>query len=149
MQRCSRLAATNQLRAHIPEQIQRMLKDPKSERFVKNFVGQWLQNRDTQTVSIQPWLSWGSAKERKGKSSSARSCVKRCAKETDLLFQHLLRENLPAEILSGNSFENQTSASFYGVPGVKGQPLRKVDLPKETHRQGILSHGSFLWSPFN
>lgn len=140
------LAASNQLRAHLPEQIQRMLNDPKSNRFVKNFVGQWLQNRDTETVPIQPRAVLGLAKgddEEKIFNLRLRQAMRQ---ETDLLFQHVLRENLPAvELLSAKySFLNEALAKFYGVPDVKGQAMRRVELPEESHRQGILSHGSFL-----
>ena len=47
-----RLAGGKQLRKNLPEQTKRILADRKSEAFVRNFVGQWLQTRDIETVSI-------------------------------------------------------------------------------------------------
>ena len=47
-----RLAGEKKLRANLDAQLKRMLADPKSEAFVRNFVGQWLQTRDIETVSI-------------------------------------------------------------------------------------------------
>src|ERR1043165_4097118 len=47
-----RLARQARLRANLPEQTKRMLADKKSEAFVRNFVGQWLQTRDIETVTI-------------------------------------------------------------------------------------------------
>jgi hypothetical protein len=47
-----RLADAGQLRADLPAQIQRMLKDWRSYAFVQNFAGQWLLSRDIETVQI-------------------------------------------------------------------------------------------------
>ena len=47
-----RLAETGELRANLPEQVSRMLSDSKSDQFVENFVGQWLQVRDIVNVEI-------------------------------------------------------------------------------------------------
>ena len=47
-----RLAGTHQLRANLPAQVGRMLADPRSNEFVRHFVGQWLQARDVDTVLI-------------------------------------------------------------------------------------------------
>ncbi|HEX4148811.1 MAG TPA: DUF1587 domain-containing protein, partial [Pirellulales bacterium] len=46
-----RVAGERQLRPQLKGQIQRMLQDPKSNRFVENFVGQWLQTRDVETIN--------------------------------------------------------------------------------------------------
>lgn len=140
------LAAAGELRQQLPVQVQRMLKDPRSARFVKNFVGQWLQSRDAETVPTQPRVILGIHKgdeEDKIFNHRVREAMR---SETELLFQHLLRENLPAEeLLSAKySFLNQALAAFYGIRGVKGSEMRKVELPEDAHRQGLLSHGSFL-----
>jgi hypothetical protein len=45
-------AAQKTLRRNFAAQTKRMLDDPKSEAFVRNFVGQWLQTRDIETVQI-------------------------------------------------------------------------------------------------
>src|SRR5256885_17263779 len=47
-----RLAGARQLRKNFAEQTRRMLADRKSEAFVRNFTGQWLQARDVETVPI-------------------------------------------------------------------------------------------------
>ncbi|HTI69561.1 MAG TPA: DUF1592 domain-containing protein [Candidatus Limnocylindria bacterium] len=47
-----RLAGESKLRANLAEQSQRLLADPKSAGFIKNFSGQWLQTRDVDTVQI-------------------------------------------------------------------------------------------------
>ena len=47
-----RLAAEKKLRVNLAAQAKRLLADKKSEAFVCNFVGQWLQTRDIETVQI-------------------------------------------------------------------------------------------------
>ena len=50
-----RLASEGQLRANLLAQMDRMLADPKSQEFVRNFTGQWLQARDIDNVQINPF----------------------------------------------------------------------------------------------
>ncbi len=49
-----RLAETGKLRKHLTAQVDRMLKDKRSDAFVKNFVGQWLRARDIESIPIEP-----------------------------------------------------------------------------------------------
>jgi hypothetical protein len=49
------LAREGRLRANLPAQLNRMLADPKSEEFIRNFTGQWLQARDISNVQINPF----------------------------------------------------------------------------------------------
>ncbi len=47
-----KLAGEGKLRANLRAQVDRMLKDDKSKRMITNFVGQWLQARDVETLSF-------------------------------------------------------------------------------------------------
>ncbi|HVT73330.1 MAG TPA: DUF1592 domain-containing protein [Lacunisphaera sp.] len=47
-----RLAGAHRLRAGLPAQIDRMLRDRKAHEFVRNFTGQWLEARDIGNVQI-------------------------------------------------------------------------------------------------
>jgi hypothetical protein len=47
-----RLARANQLRQNFHAQVTRMLADARSEEFIRNFVGQWLQARDIESVQV-------------------------------------------------------------------------------------------------
>lgn len=49
-----RLAEAGKLRKHLTAQVDRMLKDQRSDAFVKNFVGQWLRARDIESIPIEP-----------------------------------------------------------------------------------------------
>ena len=46
------LAEDNELRSHLKGQIERMLDDDKSQRFIRNFVGQWLRVRDVEGTFV-------------------------------------------------------------------------------------------------
>ncbi len=46
------LAERGELRKNLPAQIERMLKDERSNQLVSNFAGQWLQTRDVESVTI-------------------------------------------------------------------------------------------------
>ncbi|MEM9366056.1 MAG: DUF1592 domain-containing protein [Planctomycetota bacterium] len=57
------LARDGQLRANLPREISRMLADERSSAFIDNFVGQWLQTRDVETVSIDALAALGLREE--------------------------------------------------------------------------------------
>jgi hypothetical protein len=63
-----------------------------------------------------------------------------------MLFAHLLRGNQPAtELVVGRqTFLNGPLARFYGVPDVEGPEMRLVALADDSHRGGLLTHGSLL-----
>ncbi|MEI6873158.1 MAG: DUF1592 domain-containing protein, partial [Verrucomicrobiota bacterium] len=141
-----RLAAKGQLRSELGAQVKRMLADSKSSRFTRNFVGQWLQMRDSETVPIQANVILGvRSNEQAGKlfPHRLRSDMRT---ETEMLFSHILSQRLPAEELltARYTFVSRALGEFYGLSMGKGANFQKVALPEESHRQGILGHGSFL-----
>lgn len=130
------LAFRNQLRANLPAQVLRMLKDPKARALPENFGGQWLELRSLNVAAPN--------KERFPEYSPAlRDAMKR---ETEELFWHIIQQNRPVtEFLSADySFLNETLAKFYGIGGVSGPDFRQVKLPAESNRRGILTHASVL-----
>jgi hypothetical protein len=140
------LAGRGELRKQLQPQVERLLQDWRSARFVRNFVGQWLQSRDVEAVPIQARVVLGLHKKDDGEkifSSKLRAAMR---EETERLFQHVLRNRLPAEELftANYAFLNQTLAAFYGIRGVKGDDLKRVDFPEGTPRRGLLGQGTFL-----
>lgn len=139
------LAEAGKLRSQLRAQVDRMLKDPKADRFGADFTGQWLQARDMEGVHV-------SARDilRTSRQSADRvfNFGTRIAmrEETERLFMHVLRENRPSgELISANyTFLNERLAEFYGIKGVKGEEFRKVDLGDDGRRGGILTQGTFL-----
>ncbi len=57
------LAQKGELRKNLLRQVQRMVKDKRSEQFVESFAGQWLRARDVEHVSIDPIAAFGHQKE--------------------------------------------------------------------------------------
>ncbi|MGB7326060.1 MAG: DUF1588 domain-containing protein, partial [Rubripirellula sp.] len=139
-----RLAGKGVLRQELSDQIKRMVGDEWRMRTgVSNFVGQWLKTRDVTSVSIDVRRVLAYRGDEKDFPWQVRDSMK---KETETLFRYLIEENRPIEeLLNANySFLNEPLAKFYGIDGVKGDQMRKVDLPADSHRKGILTHGSML-----
>ncbi|MCW1885063.1 DUF1592 domain-containing protein [Luteolibacter flavescens] len=140
------LAFNNKLRANLHAQIDRMLLDPRSERLTHNFIGQWLQARDVESVpvSAKDILGLGSNRE------AARAFDVRLRSdmrtETEMLFDFILRKDRPAEelISARYSFLNERLAGFYGIKGVEGEDFQPVDLTEHPERGGLLTQGSVL-----
>ncbi len=129
------LAKQGKLREALDAQVQRMLEDGKSNRFVENFVGQWLQTRDVMALHRSEKLQQ--------KIQQARYSM---PYETEALFRHILRGNRPAiELINADySFLNEALAKFYGIADVKGEELRWVQFAPGSVRGGILTHASVL-----
>jgi len=140
------LARDGKLRTNLRPQVDRMLKDDKGKRFVRNFAGQWLQTRDVETVSIDAQRILRIRRNEDADKIFNGRIRRAMRQETEMLFGHLVRENRPlTELLSSDyTFLNEPLANFYDIPGVKGQEMRKVTLAKDSHRGSILTHGSLL-----
>ncbi|HYE31964.1 MAG TPA: DUF1592 domain-containing protein [Methylomirabilota bacterium] len=129
------LAKQGQLRNNIRAQVTRMLNDPKSERFFEDFPGQWLRTRNVLMTSITTRFD--------GPLNPVRGSMKR---ETEMLFEYIARNDrdLVELITADYTFLDKKLADFYGIKGVPEPGFHKVQLTPESHRGGILTHGSFL-----
>src|SRR4029077_13930857 len=121
--------------AVLEAQTRRMLKDAKAFALVENFGGQWLQTRalESHTPDRIKYSEF---------TDYTRMSMKR---ETDLFFEHILREDrsILDFIDADFTFVNQRLADFYKIPDVKGHEFRKVDL-KGTKRGGVWTQASVL-----
>ncbi len=140
------LARAANLRAQLPQQVERMVKDRRSDAFVRNFVGQWLQTRDVEALPFDVRKLLGVADRHVGERIFSADVRRAMREETELLFSHVLREGLPATdlLLARRTFLNEPLAKFYGIPDVAGREMRLVDLPDDLPRGGLLTQGSFL-----
>ena len=117
-------------------QVRRMLADPRAETLTTNFASQWLLIRNLATV--RPGenfaLNW---------DETLRRSMQR---ETELFVDSIVRENRPAiEMLTADyTFLNERLARHYGIVGVQGSHFRRVALPADSPRRGLLGHGSIL-----
>jgi hypothetical protein len=66
--------------------------------------------------------------------------------ESRLFFRELLSRDLPARLLitSDFTFLNERLALHYGIPGVHGIAMRRVKLPPESPRGGLMTQASIL-----
>lgn len=134
------LASDGQLRSRLPEQVTRMLDDPKSNRFVRHFVRRWL---DLDNIQVMPPSEDFLTYYRDNLETAMQA-------ETETFFRHVLDKNLPPrEFLSADySFLNRELALHYGVEGVDGNELRRVSLGGSV-RGGLLTQGAFLTASAN
>lgn len=140
------LAYNKSLRNNLRAQVNRMLADPRSKRFVENFVGQWLQTRDVTTTPLAPHVILGVDDRRDAAELFDVRLLDDMSKETELFFDHVLRNNRPVEelISARYTFLNERLANFYGISGVEGEKFVPVNLEKHPERGGVLTHGSYL-----
>ncbi len=136
-------AAAGTLRENLSSEIDRMLMDTRSNRFVTNFIGQWLQARDVTTLGIRAEIVLGMRTSSAVKIFSSR-LRQDMQSETETLFRYILDNKRPAvELINANySFLNKRLADFYQIEGVEGELLQKMELPAP--RGGILTQGTFL-----
>ncbi|MDF2376149.1 MAG: DUF1592 domain-containing protein [Verrucomicrobiales bacterium] len=140
-----RLAGEGRLRVELRNQVDRMLKDEKSFRFVANFVGQWLMARDVETVHIDERRVLNIKDLGEARRTFSGRLRQAMRKESENFFDYILKNNKPAtDLLTANyTFLDETLAEWYGIEGVKGSHMRLVDLPKDSKRGGLLSQGTF------
>ena len=122
----------------LQQQIRRLLNDPRSQAFVKNFGGQWLHLRNLETSTPDPEIF-------PGFDENLRVAFSR---ETELFFESILRENRSVtDLLDADyTYLNQRLAEHYGIRGVYGPQFRRVALTAEQRatRGGLLGQGSIL-----
>jgi hypothetical protein len=119
-------------------QTERMLADPRARRFVDAFLDYWLDLRKVNNVSPDETLYPDYYLDD--------FLVESAADETRVFFTELVRSNLPARDLVDSDFVtvNERLAALYGLPGVKGAAIRRVALPKDSPRGGLLTQASVL-----
>ena len=132
------LAAKGTLREPkiLREQTERLLKDAKSQRFIEDFLGQWLKLRAIAAndpdkklyPEFNPYLQDS------------------MVAETRAYFRELLEKNLGASHLVKSDFAmlNEKLAVHYGIKGVSGPAIRRVKLPTGSPRGGFLTQAAIL-----
>ncbi len=183
-----RLAGERRLRATLPAQIERMMRDARANELVKNFAGQWLQARDIATVVLDENAIYQREHPPSAASLKARDTFRRVLaipeaqrtpadvaaleearkargtrgrtmappltgslrqamqEETELFFGYILKNDRPlTELLDADyTFLNEELAKHYAVDGVTGRAMRKVTLPPDSPRGGVLTQGTVL-----
>jgi hypothetical protein len=182
------LAAGGKLRENLSAQLARMLADPRADALEKNFVGQWLQARDIETVPIEapsvlareqkPDPAQEAERQRfrelrdkpdgtltpaeKAELAKLRAAFRArrqptdadltddlrhaMRQETESVFACILREDRSLlELLDSDyTFLNEPLARHYGITNVVGPEMRRVTLPPDSPRGGVLTEGTVL-----
>ena len=134
------LKLANDGKLHQPDvlcqQMDRMIDVSKFSAFVENFAGQWLYLRNLE--SFVP-----DARAYPNFDDNLRQAFKR---ETEEFVGSVIRERLPVQTLidANFTFLNERLAKHYDIPGIFGSQFRKIQLPTDSQRGGLLRHGSIL-----
>ena len=130
--RAGRLSAPEALAA----QVDRMLDDSRSTRFVRDFAGQAFRLYELRATSPDAGL-YPEYDDRLGQAM---------AQETELFLAELIAEDRGVDHLidADFTFVNRRLAQHYGLPGVAGQQMRRVTLPADSPRGGLLTQASVL-----
>jgi uncharacterized protein DUF1592/uncharacterized protein DUF1588/uncharacterized protein DUF1595/uncharacterized protein DUF1585/uncharacterized protein DUF1587/cbb3-type cytochrome c oxidase subunit III len=116
--------------------VRRMLADPRSEALVTSFAAQWLHLRNLTASNPDPRLF-------PDFDDNLRRAFRR---ETELFFDSVKREdrNVLDLLRADYTFVNERLAKHYGIPNVYGGHFRRVTLPTDSPRRGLLGHASIL-----
>ena len=119
----------------LARQTRRMLADRRAARWMSDFLGQWLQVRNLQTMVPDPLRF-------PGYDSTLRDAL---IKETELFFESQVREDRGVlDLLRADyTFLNARLAEHYGIPGVYGSHFRRMPVV-DPARGGLLGQGSVL-----
>ncbi len=119
-------------------QVDRMLNDAKSQRFVNAFLDYWLDLRKVNITSPDELLYADYYLDD--------HLVESATLETRQFFAELVRGDLPARNVIASDFVtiNERLAAHYGLPNVQGSQIRRVALPPDSIRGGLLTQASVL-----
>jgi hypothetical protein len=119
--------------AVLEQQVRRMLADPRASALVDNFADQWLRVRELR--SAQP-----------SDPDFDENLRQAFRQETQMLFGNIMREDRSLiDLLDADyTFVNERLARHYGIPNIHGSYMRRVSLPADSPRRGLLGQGSIL-----
>jgi hypothetical protein len=115
-------------------EVNRLLADPRSERFIQDFTDQWLElhriNETNPDRQLYPEYSF--------------LLHEGIAAEPRAFLRELITKDLPIRTLVDADFAmlTQRVAEHYGIAGVDGVEVRRVTVPKESHRGGLLGQAA-------
>ena len=115
-------------------EVDRLLADKRSERFIEDFTNQWLELSRLDETTPDPQLY-----------PEYRFLMHEgMAAETRTFLHELIRNDQPITALlkPGFAMLTQSLAEHYGISGVNGVEVRKVSLPADSVRGGLLGQAS-------
>ena len=120
----------------LARQVDRMLDDDRNARFVQDFAGQAFRLYELQATAPDGGL-YPEYDDRLGQAMQ---------RETELFLAELIAGNqgVGSLIDADFTFVNRRLAEHYGIAGIEGQRMRKVALPADSPRGGLLTQASVL-----
>jgi mono/diheme cytochrome c family protein len=122
--------------AVLEAEVRRMLADPRAEALTTNFASQWLYLRNLAAAvpNLRLFPDF---------DDNLRQAFRR---ETELFFQSMVHQDRSVlDLLDADyTFLNERLARHYDVPYVYGDRFRRVTLPPDSARRGLLGQGSIL-----
>ncbi len=117
-------------------QVKRMLADPRAATLGEHFAGQWLQVRALESASPD-------REKFPDFDHYLRTSMRR---ETEMFVAAIVREDRSIlDFLDGRfTFLNERLARHYGIAGVTGTDFRRVALPADGVRGGVITQASVL-----
>ncbi|MFN7736962.1 MAG: DUF1592 domain-containing protein [Pirellula sp.] len=117
-------------------EVDRLLNDPRSLSFVRQFTDQWLHLEYVDRVAVN----------REFYPQFDDSLKEQMRAETHAFFAELMHQELSALNLLSSDFAilNEPMAKHYGISGVYGRSFRLVNLQAGSHRGGLLGQASIL-----
>ncbi|WP_254513052.1 DUF1592 domain-containing protein [Anatilimnocola floriformis] len=132
-----KLAASNQLHSRaLTQQIDRMLADPRSDRFVEDFLDQWLDLRKINFTSPEARLYPEFRPDLRDAMLA----------ESRAFFRELLAHDLSVSQIVDSSFLmlNQRLSEHYRIGGIQGTEIRRVTKPAGSPYGGLMTQAAVL-----
>ena len=113
-----------------------MLADPRAKRFITDFTDAWLDLRNIEFTTPDKALY----------PEFDNELQESMLLETRGFFEEVLSKNLGIRNFLASDFAmlNARLANHYQIPGVEGVAIRKIKLPQNSIRGGLLSQSSVL-----
>lgn len=124
--------------AALKRETNQLIDSPGFDRFIKSFTSYWLNlrylRREDPDKRLYPEYQLDEY------------LIDSMERETVAYVTTLVRDNLPIRNLVESDFTyvNDTLARHYGLPPVTGSAMRRIDLPKDSPRGGLLTQASIL-----
>lgn len=122
-------------------EVDRMLADPKANALVRNFAGQWLNLRE---VGANP-----PAEDLYPRYD--RHLEQSIVGESEAFFAEILHKDLSVMNFVASDFVviNERLGRYYGIPQVRGDHFRSVQIPEGVQRGGVVTQASILSTTSN
>ena len=120
------------------QQVDRMIADPRSEEFVSGFVHQWLD------MERLDFFQFDVNRHREFDESTRTATREEVYQSFAHLFRGAEQGQLGKLLRSDYVMINSLLANYYGIEGVTGDEFRKVKLPEDSVRGGLLGMAAIL-----